>query len=277
MHKDKFYSCRYYYNEKENKDLIITSSFDNHVKIITFSIHKDRPIIDFNFENMGKDNFFINTAYFISDTIIAVPFSNNRKKIGMIHFYGLNNKMIIKEIKDTGFIIQLNGFYWKEKNKYYCLVSNLNDILVYDLEHFNLYHKFSSEKEEKNGFNEPNIIEKENIKILVGSNFDFGCIFFWNFEEKTVISQIKLGSGISSYSLWDNKFMFACLNGNKSKISLQHFVLINIDAKKTAKNFYIENKDSYYDGIAIFRHKSKGDFLITTSLSGELDLFIIKD
>ena len=203
LHKDKFYSCRYYYNEEENKDLIITSSFDNHVKIIIFDIEKDAfstPIIDFNFEKMEEENYFINTAYFINSTTLAVPLSNNRKMVGRIHFYGLNQKLI-KEIIDTGFIIHVNNFYWKEKNKYFCLISNLKDILVYDLEYFNLYHKFSSLIEGKNGFNETYIIEKENKLISIGCDFDYGFIFFWNFETKSLINKMRLNSGISSYSI----------------------------------------------------------------------------
>lgn len=280
LHKNKFYSCRYYYNEKENKDLIITSSFDNHVKIINFYIEKAKfytsIIIDFNFEEMEEQNYFINTAYFINPTIIAIPFSNNRKMIGMIQFYD-SNKEILKEIKDTGFIMHVNKYYWKEKNKYYCFICNMNDILVYDLEYFNLYHKFNSVNEEVKGFGEPYIIEKENKLILIGSDFHYGNIFFWNFETKKFISKMRLTSGISGYSIWDNKYIFASLNANKNDFFLHSFVLINIDKKIIEKKFYIENNDSFCDGIKVFRHESKGDFLITTNLSGQLHLFIIKD
>ena len=71
--------------------------------------------------------------------------------------------------------------------------------------------------------------------------------------------------------------MFATLNMIKNDICLHSFVLINIDNRIIEKKIYIENNDTLCDGIKVFRHKSKGDFLIITTLSGKLYLYIIKD
>ena len=36
LHKDSFDSCRHFYDNINNRDLIFTSSFDKHVKILNF-------------------------------------------------------------------------------------------------------------------------------------------------------------------------------------------------------------------------------------------------
>ena len=54
LHKDNFDSCRYFYDEKNTRDLIITASLDSHVKVIDFFKEESEIIVDLNFERQDK-------------------------------------------------------------------------------------------------------------------------------------------------------------------------------------------------------------------------------
>ena len=72
LHNKSFDSCRHYYDSINIRDLNITSSLDNHVKIINFKKKESELILDLNFESKKS---IINTAYFASGKIM-VSFSN---------------------------------------------------------------------------------------------------------------------------------------------------------------------------------------------------------
>ena len=73
MHKDSFDSCRHFYDKINNRDLIITSSFDEHVKVINFQKKDTEIIIDLNLESRVIQ--IINTACLLNNKIV-VPFSH---------------------------------------------------------------------------------------------------------------------------------------------------------------------------------------------------------
>ena len=115
IHTKPFNSCRHFFYKTNSRDLIITSSFDSHVKIINFKRENSDIIIDLFFaSNFG---LIINTAYFINHKII-VPFSN--KENGIIELYNFDSQLIGK-IEDAGFILGLSTFYWKKIQKYFII------------------------------------------------------------------------------------------------------------------------------------------------------------
>ena len=91
LHKTSFESCRQFYDKINNRNLILTSSFDEHIKIINFEIEKSEIIIDLNLESNVIS--IINTACLINNKI-AVPFSNVES--GIIDFYDMNSTKIGK-------------------------------------------------------------------------------------------------------------------------------------------------------------------------------------
>ena len=274
LHKESFDSCRYYYDNIKKRDLLITNSHDSHVKIIDFKKEKSEIILDLNFESI-KD-VIINTAYFAYETIL-IPFSREKT----LKFYTMNSEYI-GELEGTGFILGLSTYFWEEKEKNFVFIANSIGIFVYLIDGFCLYYKFipPKEKEEEkegkeekksNGFDEAYIIEKDNKLILVGPCFYYGYLYFWDFQNKNLIHKLETDSGISDICLWDNKYIFASLHGSKVQ-----FELINVDTQKVEKK-YIKGIGNYGSGVKILRHETKGDFLISISIKGELDLYVIED
>ena len=62
LHKEPFDSCRHFYDNDNDRDLIITSSLDRHVKVTHLKKRFSTVILDLNFDYL--ENVIINTAYF---------------------------------------------------------------------------------------------------------------------------------------------------------------------------------------------------------------------
>ena len=266
LHKDNFDSVRHFYDSKNYRDLIITSSLDSHVKVINFKVRDSTIILDLNFEYL--ENVIINTAYFINNEIM-IPFAYHNKK-GTISFYNLEFGFEINEVKeDPGFVLCLNGYYHEYAKKYYAIVSNTEGIYVYNINDYSLYNRFTPRMSLKyNSFTEGHVIEKDEKVILIGTIFSQGFIFLWNLISKNLIEIITLSNGITDICLWNNNYIFACLNGGMK----DKFVLLNLNNKNIEKRFD-DIKDNNCIGIKILKHRTEGDFLITFSSSGKLYLY----
>ena len=268
IHSSPFNSCRYFFDKSNSRDLLITSSFDKHVKIVNFKKEKSNVIIDLYFpSNFG---LIINTVCFINNQIV-VPFSN--KENGIIEFYNIDSKLRGK-IEEAGFILGLSEFYWKNLKKYFILVANMEGILAYNESDLTLYKKFIPlfENEKLRGFNEAFILEKNNSFIIVSPCFYKNYLFFWDFKNGCLINKIALDSGISDICLWNNNYIFASFN----EFISPKFVLINTKYYKIEKKYYeIKHPFDRICGIKALRHDSKGNYIITSTMTGKLNLYKI--
>ena len=277
LHEQSFNSCRYYYNEKEKLDLLITASLDSSVKIINFKKEKSAILINISYKKESK--LIINTAFFVDD-LIMVPFSNVQK--GTIYFYEPNDKFtnstfFNKISSDAGFILGLNSCYCKFN--FYALVANTVGIFSYTIPKLStpqLHHKFippfTEKEKENNGFDEPYIIEKNGQYILVGPCFYHPYLFFWDFFDGDLIYKMELESGISDICLWNNDYLFASFTHGEHQ-----FALINVNDKKVEKTFNCKEKEQAGFGVKIVKNKFYGNYLISIGLNGYLDLYSMND
>ena len=269
LHKEPFDSCRYFYDNKNYKDLIITSSHDSHVKVIDFKEKDSTLILDLDFEYI-KD-VIINTAYFI-DNKIMIPFAFHTKS-GRVSFYNLKGIKINELKSDPGFVLCLNGYYHEDKQINYAIVSNSNGIYVYNINNYSLYNKFIPKIKslKSTSFSEGHIIEIEEKIVLVGPLFSEGFLYLWNLISKDLFKLIKLSYGLTDICFWSNNYIFATYNGSiKDK-----FVLININDKEVEKGFGYEEIEKTCYGIKILRNRIEGEFLITYTSEGKLYLYKI--
>ena len=279
LHKQPFNSCRYFYDDLKKKDLILTSSFDQHVKLIEFLKENSQIILDLNFESNTMK--IINTAYYLEQYII-VPFSN--VKNGKVDFYQIkygfpwNYHSFVGCIsEDAGFILGLSYFYFDKnyKKKKYALIANCQGIFSYCIDTMKfpvLHHKFiptlSFLENKNNGFDEALVIEKDNNFILIGPCFYYGYLYFWDFFKGDFLYSLKLESGISDIGLWSNNYIFASLTNGASQ-----FILINLNKNKIEKEFKVIDKDAKVCGIKILKNALYGNFIISSSMNGKLDLY----
>ena len=212
-----------------------------------------------------------------------VPFSSDIK--GTIHFYKYKSysaknyeyKFCIED--NAGFILGLSHYYCKKNYINYALIANLEGIFSYIISewnspklHFKFIPKLTEEEKKHNGFGEAYIIEKDSQCILVGPCFYYGYLFFWDFFKGDLLYTMTLDSGISDISLWDNDYIFASLNHSSSQ-----FCLINANTKEIEKVFTVEDKEKRGCGIKVLRHESKGNYLISSSINGKLNLYITNE
>ena len=266
LHTKPFESCRHFFDKINSRDLIITSSFDSHVKIINFKGEKSDIIIDLFFASNFR--LIINTAYFINNKII-VPFSN--KENGIVELYSMNSKLIGR-IDNAGFVLALNTFHWKKIKKFFIIISNMEGVFVYNENDLTLYRKFIPSSDNKiEGFDETIVIEKNNNIILISPCFYKNYLFFWDFKNGCMMSKMTLDSGISDICLWDNKYIFASYN----EFISPKYIVVNTTINKIEKKF---NDNNFYHricGIKSIRHKTKGSYIITSTKEGKLNLYII--
>ena len=273
LHNNSFDSCRYIFDEDKKRDLIITSSLDSHVKIVNFKKEKSEKILDLNFES-EKDKVIINTAILVHETIL-IPFSNERT----LKFYTMNSDYIGELEDDVGFILGLSKYYSKISKNHYALIANTEGIFLYIIESFSLYHKFippkskkSKEEKDRNGFDEAYIIEKNGKRILVGPCFYYEYIYFWDFVKGDLIYTLDTKYGISDICLWNDKYIFASYHSSLT----DQFILININKMEIEKSYKKDEKEHCVGGIKILRNKYKGNFLISISTRGKLDLYTME-
>ena len=274
LHGDLFYSCRHFFNEERYQDLIITSSFDRHVKVTNFKKEKSEVILDLNLEENQKP---INTAYFSHDYII-VPFSDDSE--GSVQIYSMDPYLIEEFEDNSGFILGLTTYFCEKRDQNFILVSNRKGILSYIIDKFYLFQKYSpgySSKEimdneiiDENGFSEAYVIEENDNLILVGPSFNQG-LYFWDFISGDLISKMDI-KGINNICLWNNDFILASVN----KSELCEFILINAYNKKIDKKIGGGMTDQIGCGIQLLRNLSKGNFLISFSNKGELKLYTLE-
>ena len=83
---------------------------------------------------------------------------------------------------------------------------------------------------------------------------------------------MKLDSGVSDICLWDNEYIFASYN----EFISPKFILINTKINKIEKK-YNDKIDNYHRicGIKAIRHETKGNYIITSTMTGNLNLYKI--
>lgn len=273
LHKNSFDSCRYFLDETNKRDLIITTSLDRHVKVINFKSNNSEIILDLNFEEQKEA--IINTACYIHETLV-IPFS----KEGIIKFYSLKPECL-SQLDNAGFVLGLSKYYDEETKEHFIFSSNLNEIIAYNIDEFKIYHKFTPNTQEQVSktsnfcFSEAIIIKtKQKQIILAAPSFNTNKIYLWDFKKKIFKNSIPKYSncGFTDIFLWQNKYIFASL-----KDSASQFIIIDVETSEIIKDFKGIGKDTRGGQVRIVNHKSGKDFLISVSLSGRLSLYTVQE
>lgn len=246
--------CRYFYDNDNKRDLLITCCFsNNNVKIINFNKEKSIILFELNFE---KEKSIINTNYFLNGQII-IPFSH--EEFGKIKFFNMKSENIHEIKKNVGYIYCINSHFWKKRNINYIFITNSKGIFIYDMKSYLLIKKLIVTKKE-NYFYEPCIIEKDENLIVIDFNYLSKNLYFWDFEKGYIISVMPLESGISNILLLNNDYIFVSIYNGKTKLNL-----ININKKKIENEIYLydNNEDAYW--IRLLRNKNIDTYLLSIS------------
>ena len=195
-----------------------------------------------------------------------------------VNIFDLNLKQINKlQVKYNNFFC-INNYLCKENKKNLLLLSNDKGIIIYEANTFDVnkirFYKTFFITNKKGGYVEAYMFEKDKKNFLVGAILDSISgenLYIWNFENEALIYKIYLGITLTDINLWNNDFIFASLCDAED----YGFLLFNIKEKKIVKKFILNDKTQRIYGIKILTDSIKGDYLITLSFFGKLDLYTI--
>ena len=212
-HKELITSFRYFYDNKENRNLLISiSNNDNNIKIwniINFEclLNLKKIYIKGNLES----------ACFITDKIyIYIATSNyyyNENINIIIKIFDLKGNQI-KEINDSNkkvnFIVSYQDINL-EKN--YLITCNKGYSKSYDYDENKEYHIYDDNDNESQSHISGIINNEEKIVKLIESSRD-GNIRIWNFHNGDLLDKINIHESLFGICLGNNDYLFSCCGDN---------------------------------------------------------------
>ena len=204
-HNYKISNIIYYLDKKNNKDLIMTISYeDNNLKlwnvnnweclINILNVNKKGLLFSGCFLNKNNQNYIITSN---------LNWNDDPENIKIFDFNG--NK--IKEInKSNDNVLFIDTFYDIKLNKYYILTGNKDYVKSYDYNINKLYKKY----EDNNSGNHNKVIIKNDEKIIkLIDSCSIGNIRIWNFHSGLLLNKIKVNYGyLMDICLWNNNYIF---------------------------------------------------------------------
>ena len=166
---DNFITNLLHYLDKiKNKDLILSVSYDNNLKLWDFE--KFECLLDI--KNINQDGYMNSACLFYNNNINEYNILSSNTNFGNcenIKIYDLNGKKI-GEIKDsnnsTNFI---NTYYESKLGKNYIVTANDDCVRAYDFDKNEIYHKYSDNDNKSHYSIIINNKNEINIKLIESS------------------------------------------------------------------------------------------------------------
>ena len=261
-HSERVYTCRHYLDENEERDLIITGSFDKTIKIWELNdgfelLYIKKP--DYNFQ--------VNT-YLLSEALLF--FNNSLYLIASAY-----------ELESSGYyLLYYNVENFEQKNKLlnskdncnyletfnrsdvpYIIAANLGNIKIFDFEQKKLIKKFS---DNNNSINYLSVIIQTNAdkEILIATSSD-GFLRSWDYNNPSIIVykiQTYLNNWLIGLETIDNRFFLAgCADGSIKEFDLKNNYVAYTFTREDKKDplftlKYIQINGKNY----LFSHSHKG-------------------
>lgn len=257
------------------KDVVITSSVDNSIKI--WDVLQLKNLL--SIQNAHNNRNFL--GYFINCVCIFFPFEKNDDEkfiiSSCIHdenlkLWNLNGKFV-KEFCNKKGINFIETFVDRKENRNFIIASSSEFSYSFEFETGNLYNVYSKDKNNvaEHYYLLVSEIELNNfgkkICCLI-ENSDNGFINIYDFHFGNFLKEIYCGKKIDLMGmiLWNGKFLFCA---GESKVIL-------IDLEKGEKNKEFQGHIGDVNTIKKFRHKVDGEILISLDDKGILKKWMFK-
>ena len=216
-HMDRIANVRYYFDNINEIDLVISISLKNNIKL--WNINNLECLL--NLKNIN-DNGWIFSACLLYDNnkIFIITSNNSNYTTENIKIFDLNGNKL-KEVNNSKEKVNFIDIYYDKKiSKIYILTANNGFIKSYDYYKNDVYHKYN---DKNNKFRFSIIIneDKEIIK-LIESCWD-GNIRLWNFHTGVLLLKIKISDKkVNDICLWNNENLFVgCEDGKIRLVELK--------------------------------------------------------
>ena len=260
-HKDFIQNFRHYQDESEKRDLVLSISLDNNIKL--WNINNFECL--YNYEKVNNSGFLY-SACFLNDNNNKYILSCNdgftfSESIKVFDFYG----NMIKEIKDsydsTNFI---DVYYDNKSTNKYIITGNSDYMKSYNYDLNEVYHIYN-QNIDNNSYHH-NLIVYDDGEIVNLINLFFGKILIWNFHSGELLRTIEIKDNtINSFCLWRNEYIFiGCLDNSMKLMELKNGKII-----KELKN------DSNIINLKAITNPKLGDCLISQEIGKKIKLWKI--
>ena len=218
-HKLVIFNFRHYLDKMNNRDLIISISYGNNIKLWNI---KNLECI-YSFESI-YDCGTIYSACFINDNnniYILTSNSDYPLNFGLIKMFDFNGNKI-KEISgsnDSTFFI--DTYYENNNSNIFIITGNYDFVKSYDYKNNKIYHKYcdSIDKEKDKSCHISITINNFENKIkMIESSYD-GNIRVWNFHSGELLQKIFVSKyQLNGICLWDNNYLLVGCHDNNIKL-----------------------------------------------------------
>jgi hypothetical protein len=258
VHEKNILCVRHYV--KNNEDLILTTSYDNSLKILNVT---QKWKCEVHIKKIGENEGFDNNYYLYSASLLTLENKNDDNKNehfiivtsyndDEIKIYNYETKKLIKTINDKYGYIFLDTYYDEKLNKNYIICSKYIDsetnengeeeefIKIFDFNTKEIYleikkfaqnviiRKISNYNEENTQVQQNESIENYNkdVSLIFASN---NSIYVYDFYTKESILNIDISNAkhLHCVCLWNKNYIIVGGDKKDNKIHI-----INLDRKK---------------------------------------------
>jgi hypothetical protein len=262
-HQSFITNFSHFYESKRERDLIISVSADNNLKV--WNYNDIECILSIN--KVYEVGYILSTCFlnYRDNTYFII---SNNKCCGSLIF-NLKDKKT-NEIKDSfDNTVVVNCFYDKKTLKNYVITGNYGYVKSFDFENNKLYFKYSEYFNNDNNYYYYSILiyDKGKETHLIASNAN-GVIDIWDFHKMTLLKVINIIDNCELYCicLRDKDSLFiGCGNGK--------IILSNITNNKSLN---IASHTRSVVSLKTINHPKFGECLISFSYDEEIKIWFLK-
>ena len=262
-HNELITNFRYIYDIKNKRDLVISLSYDNNIKLWNYNNLDCLTSI----ENIYKSGYLFSASFLNDNNILYIITSNYSENNESLKVYDLTGHQI-KEINDSfGACNFLDIYYDKKNSKNYIITGNIGCVKSFDYENNKLYHIYS--EDDCNDHISIKIIDRAKEVKMIESSGDCN-IRIWNFHRGELLKKINVYNiRLFGICLWNNDYLFVGCEDKTIK-------LIEIKTGDVANNLFGKNNEVVLN-IKKIKHPKFGECLISQGFkNNQIKLWVKK-
>ena len=264
-HNSYITNIRHYLDNINKKDLIISSSDDNNIKLWNFNnfdcilsiknVNKSKYLFSVCILNINSQNY-----------ILTSNWDSTNKDIESIKVFDfIGNK--IKEINNSNDITNFIDSYLDiQSSKNFIITGNKGYVKSYDYNKNKIYYKYYDNDDNEDHYSVIIYNIKDKINLIESSTK--GIIRIWNFNSGELLNKIKINNekneSFYGICLWNYEYLFVGSNDKTIK-------LIKIKEGKIIKNF--NEHIGTVKTIKKIKHPKYGECLISLGEDGKIKLW----
>ena len=221
-HKELITNFRYYLDKKNKRDLVISLSYDNNIKL--WNINNWECLSDI--EEINKNGYLLSACFLHDNNNYYIITSNYSDNSELLKVFDLNGNKV-KELKNSGDDASFIDTYYDIKlNKNYIVTGNIGYVKSYDYIEEKLYHEYRENDLEDHC--SIIIFDKDEIIKMIESSGD-GNIRIWNFHTGELLQKLTITKKrLFGMCLWDDEYLFVgCEDKTIKLIEIKSGEIIN--------------------------------------------------